>query len=274
MEEIETLDLFGSLSKEELEGIIKYAKFPISGRTMSPKEVQNHKDSLAKVPPEEKARRARELNSKENKQKALHTRLNNTTYEIFTRERKKHFRVMPEEEREAHRKPWLRLTPEEKKEWLDKSFHAPGVQDRAHESFREYIKSRTPEQIKERVKALRASSRKLQKVTFPEILMGMYLEVIEPGIWTYNGQGQQSLEVGYRTPDLVNINRKEVIEVFGSYYHQADITREDDIVNFYKERGIKCTIIWEDEVYRLVPQDLLKEYNKIELEIEKEMEGK
>lgn len=275
MEEvIETLDLFSHLSPEEISGIIKYAKFPISGRTMDQKEIQNHKDALAKVPPEEKARRAKELNSPENKQKALHTRLNNTTYEILTRERKKHFRVMPEDEREAHRKPWSILSPQEKKEWLDKSFHRQEAQDRSHESFRKYIKSRTPEQIKERVKALREAGRKTFKVTFPEILMGMYLEVVEPGLWAYNGQGQQLLEVGYRIPDLVKIDRKEVIEVFGSYYHQNDITKEEQIIDFYKEKGIKCTIIWEDEVYRLVPQDLLKEYNKLEDSLEKEMENK
>lgn len=126
------------------------------------------------------------------------------------------------------------------------------------------------EKIKLVLKRLKGNS-----PTAPEVFFGIYLEILYPNKWKYNGQGQQKIVLGGRIPDFINPEEKKIIEIFGTYYHEVDINKEEEIINYYKSKGWSCTIIWEDEVYRLVPQDFLKDYNKVEEEeLTKEMENK
>lgn len=64
---------------------------------------------------------------------------------------------------------------------------------------------------------------------------------------TYKYVGDFQVNIGGRCPDLININgKKEVIELFGSFWHTLEEV-EATIVH-YKQYGFSCVIIWEEEL--------------------------
>lgn len=72
------------------------------------------------------------------------------------------------------------------------------------------------------------------------ILDNNYLEEYE-----YNGNGK--VVIGGLVPDYINKNgRKEVIELFGNYWHRND--NPQDRINKFAKRGYKCLVIWEWEL--------------------------
>ena len=66
-----------------------------------------------------------------------------------------------------------------------------------------------------------------------------------PGKWKFVGDGQ--LIVGGRCPDFINVNgKKEVIELFGTYWHPMfDVGEKKD---HYRQYGLRVAIVWEDEL--------------------------
>lgn len=66
-----------------------------------------------------------------------------------------------------------------------------------------------------------------------------------PNTWKYVGDGQ--LIIGGKCPDFVNINgKKEVIELFGTYWHDLfDVARKKE---HFAQYGFRVAIIWEDEL--------------------------
>ena len=71
----------------------------------------------------------------------------------------------------------------------------------------------------------------------------------------YNGDGRLGIALGGLTPDFVNINgKKQVIEVFGDYYHSPDFLgdrwRGSELgkIMIYKSVGWDCLVIWEHEL--------------------------
>ncbi len=155
---------------------------------------------------------------------------------------------------------WASKTPEEKSEWLKKSFHSDGARVRAiaaiPEGLRRYYRSLTPEEALEVYKNSLGCEESLlnrrkgvhSSPNVPEIFLGLYTEDRHPGIWGYNGNGQQNVLIGKRTPDFVRMDGiKEVIEVLGVYWHpESDF---EDIPKYYKEFGYKCTCIWEFDCF-------------------------
>jgi len=85
-----------------------------------------------------------------------------------------------------------------------------------------------------------------------ELQLQGLLDTYFPGKWKFVGDGQ--LIIGGRCPDFVNVNgKKEVIELFGTYWHPIfDVAERKE---HYRQYGFKAAIIWEDEVgdeHRLV----------------------
>jgi hypothetical protein len=81
----------------------------------------------------------------------------------------------------------------------------------------------------------------------PEIELNTILNNLFPNSFGYNGNYKLGVSLGRRIPDFVNINgRKQVIELFGDYYHRND--NPEDKIAHYKQFGFNCLIIWEKEL--------------------------
>jgi len=94
------------------------------------------------------------------------------------------------------------------------------------------------------------------KPNTPEILLDCYLKKRYPKRWLYNGDGSQGITIGRKIPDFVRRDEvKEVIEVFGTYWHGED--EVEPLILHYEKLGFKCVVIWEYDCY------LDKELDKI-----------
>ena len=78
-----------------------------------------------------------------------------------------------------------------------------------------------------------------------ELKLQDILDEYFPNTWKYVGDGQ--LIIGGKCPDFADINgKKDLIELFGTYWHQPDevVPRE----RHFRDYGYSCTIIWENEL--------------------------
>jgi len=88
----------------------------------------------------------------------------------------------------------------------------------------------------------------------PETLLQSLLEELYPNEFEYNGDGKVII-LGM-VPDFININgRKEIIEVFGDYWHSSKVTQHQSWnrtelgrIMAYNSLGYNCLIIWESEL--------------------------
>ncbi len=79
----------------------------------------------------------------------------------------------------------------------------------------------------------------------PELKVNAILDELYPGEWKYTGDGE--IVMGGRNPDFTNIDgQKEIIEVFGDYWHRGQESQET--IGHYKEYGFRCLVIWEAEL--------------------------
>ena len=51
-----------------------------------------------------------------------------------------------------------------------------------------------------------------------------------------------------RVPDWFNVPDKKIVEFFGCWWHRMDRGHEQEIIDWYKDAGWHCEIIWEDEL--------------------------
>ena len=150
-----------------------------------------------------------------------------------------------------------------KKLWSDPKFakmlilanHSPEAQKKRKvtisKSLKKFWDNISEEEAKERVMK---SFRKRVRPTYPEKILGEWLECHYPKEWQYNGNGNSGLVIGRKVPDFININgEKAVIEMFGEYWHNVDKfpdrMTEDELVVYYSQWGFKCLVLWEKEVY-------------------------
>lgn len=87
----------------------------------------------------------------------------------------------------------------------------------------------------------------------PELCLLKLLNDAFPKEWKYVGDGQFIL--GGKNPDFVNKNgKKQIIELFGNYWHSEKITErtEKDEVKYirrvYSRYGYKTLVIWQSEL--------------------------
>ncbi|MDD5045409.1 MAG: hypothetical protein PHG51_07725, partial [Candidatus Omnitrophica bacterium] len=81
-----------------------------------------------------------------------------------------------------------------------------------------------------------------------------------PGEWKYTGDGSLIIE-GYR-PDFTNCNgRKEIIEIFGDYWHKRKKLKwhqtELGRIMACASVGFRCLVIWEYEIKELSEQEIV-----------------
>jgi len=82
-----------------------------------------------------------------------------------------------------------------------------------------------------------------------EIQFDNFLNIYFPNIWKYVGDGQDEESIiGGKCPDWIHLNgKKQVIELFGSYWH-PEIFCEAEKINHYKQYGFGCLVIWDNEL--------------------------
>ena len=253
-----TLDLFKDFTPEELKAFIElYSK---TGRAKAVSEgVRRYWDNLS---PEEYNRRCK-INSErwtdEERDKA--SGRSEKQWAGYSDGRRKEVLdkvFLNEKYRKAFAEARGNMTPEETEVWINRSFHNPKAKKLAIEGMRigltKWWASLSEERKNKEILKRVSASAKANAVgpNWSEIFVGMYLEEHFPGKWAYNGSGEQGICIGGRVPDFININgRKEVIEVFGSYWH-PDSDVEDRMVH-YKKYGFDCRVIWE---YECTPEDI------------------
>lgn len=109
--------------------------------------------------------------------------------------------------------------------------------------------------IRKQMKGRKASPNKL------ELLVNKILETNYPNQWRFNGNLECGIVIGGMIPDFVNINgKKEVIEVFGDYWHKR-IKRwnysEFGRIATYSQLGYKCYVFWGSELEQK-PEEFIK----------------
>lgn len=59
-----------------------------------------------------------------------------------------------------------------------------------------------------------------------------------------------------RVPDFYNLETREIIEIFGTYWHRDRVLPDnkkhetpEEYIDWYKELGYNCTIVWAEEEF-------------------------
>lgn len=105
----------------------------------------------------------------------------------------------------------------------------------------------------------------------PEELLLTLLDKACPNEFTYNGNGKVII-LGM-VPDFININgKKQVIELFGDYWHSAEVTKNQSWnrselgrIMAYNSLGYDCLVIWEKELLSESEESLvarIKRFNR------------
>jgi hypothetical protein len=84
--------------------------------------------------------------------------------------------------------------------------------------------------------------------TRPEKKVHTHLDSVHPNKFGYNGQGQLGIHPDGLTPDFVRLDGiKQVIEVFGSYWH-SDPNEVNEKQERYAKHGYESLFIWDYEL--------------------------
>lgn len=102
-----------------------------------------------------------------------------------------------------------------------------------------------------------------KKPTKPELKLEAILKKHFPQ-YQYNGDGRLGITLGGLTPDFPNVNgKKDLIELFGDYYHSPKVLRdrwqgsELGKIMIYNSVGWRCLVIWEHELKELTEEEIV-----------------
>jgi hypothetical protein len=87
----------------------------------------------------------------------------------------------------------------------------------------------------------------------PELETEEILNYLRPGRFILNSKLSSKTLVGTKIPDFIGTEgRKEIVEVFGTYWHDPDLfpwrLNEEQLVDYYKNLGYTSLVVWEDQV--------------------------
>lgn len=157
--------------------------------------------------------------------------------------------------REKFRQMHKDMTPEEREEWVNRSFCKKWTKEGFTEDEKKaYLKSCVHSDAS--LLASRKSGAK--RPTEPEYFLGLYLEDRFPGKWEYNGDGSKNIIVGGRTPDYIRVDgAKEAVSEMGGLGRYHFLEDEPLEVEHYAKYGYKCTVVWEWDCYLVGELDKL-----------------
>lgn len=110
------------------------------------------------------------------------------------------------------------------------------------------LMNKDPEFIKKSLMSRRIRPNKPEKIV---------INLIKKNNLPFKYVGDGSYMVGIKNPDFISNNKKQVIEVFGDYYHnenKRDIPFSRTYYGtkkYYEDRGCSILIIWEHELTRI-----------------------
>ena len=82
-----------------------------------------------------------------------------------------------------------------------------------------------------------------------EVALGDILQNLYPAQFKYNGDFRLGIVLNRCIPDFVNVNgKKQVIELFGGYWHTEEGRGEEAKLAKYREVGWDCLVIWDKEL--------------------------
>ena len=123
------------------------------------------------------------------------------------------------------------------------------------EETRKLLSERHRENWKDPDYARRMMGAQHQKPNGSELQLQSILDKHFPGEWEYVGDGKDSKDwFGGRNPDFIHANgRKQVIELFGIYWHDPILfpnrMSEEELVAHYKKYSIDCLVVWEYDIF-------------------------
>ena len=99
-----------------------------------------------------------------------------------------------------------------------------------------------------------------RRPTNPEKQLGQLLRSLYPGEFEYNGS-QAGVVLSGHIPDFINVNgRKQVIELFGCYWHGCKLCHHKDLIQQrsdakrikdFNDLGWNSLIVWQHELKNL-----------------------
>jgi G:T-mismatch repair DNA endonuclease (very short patch repair protein) len=82
-----------------------------------------------------------------------------------------------------------------------------------------------------------------------------FMELINKYNLPYRYVGDGKFWIDNKNPDFIHTTKKEVVEVFGDYWHNPTLNKhckyentEEGRHNVFKSKGYNCIIIWEKEL--------------------------
>ena len=154
--------------------------------------------------------------------------------------------------------------PDERSERRRQEWTDPEIRARRSASIREAwedpeLRARRSREMKElwrnpafRKMTLEAQAEgKEKRLTEGELVLMLWVKEYLPSEWITNVLVGKS--VAGMIPDFLNEDRKQVIEMFGTFYHDdtwfPNRKSEEETIEAYKIAGYDCIVIWGDEVY-------------------------
>lgn len=133
--------------------------------------------------------------------------------------------------------------------------------------MRQHISERARERWQDPEFATKMAVSWQRKPTKPENQLRAILNSHFPE-FQYNGDGRLGIILAGLIPDFVNVNgKKQVIEVFGDYWHSPKINRkwhqtELGRILAYHSVGFDCLVLWEHEMDKLQKGDTIEKITK------------
>lgn len=170
---------------------------------------------------------------------------------------------------EERRKRFATFTREDWFEWVSRSMHSPkGLQSRQEHWNRESFEDRERRlgnSFHSNEATLKGRHSSSKGPTAPEYFLGFKLEAYYPGMWAYNGGGEQKVIVAKKIPDFVDLlGLGAIIEVFGEFSHSSVYHPErlsaEDLTTLYADNGYHCLVIPGGECFDLRVMGKIKQW--------------
>ena len=98
-------------------------------------------------------------------------------------------------------------------------------------------------ELRDKMQREMAAGRRIHPNSKEDFLLDK-VETIAPGEWRFNDGW---FILAGKVPDLVNERRRQLMEVFGNYWHEAE--EEEERVTLFGRLGWKCLVIWDGGLY-------------------------
>jgi very-short-patch-repair endonuclease len=79
----------------------------------------------------------------------------------------------------------------------------------------------------------------------PNKLESSFIEMCRENNWPFEYVGDWKITIDGKCPDFMDKNRN-LIELFGDFWHRGQ--NPEDRIHFFRERGYRCLVLWENEV--------------------------